>query len=172
VEQRENAPVPGDGLLHPLALAAIALLLVNDHLLKSIAPGPLTGKLSDFAGLAFFPLFLIGAWEVLLKSCGRWDRPTKRALAVGITITAIGFLLVKTSAAGAATFGQLLGILQWVPAAGWSALTSGPPPRLGPAAVVADPSDLVALVALLLAFAIGARRIGTMRVRQVERSTA
>jgi hypothetical protein len=172
VKQREAVHVPGDALLHPLALVAIGLLVVNDHLLKSVAPGPLTGKLSDFAGLVFFPLFVVGAWEVVLNVLGRWERPTGRALGVGIVATAIAFVLVKTTPVGAATFSWVLGALQWVPAAGWSAVTSGPPPWLGPAAVVADPSDLVALVALLLAFAIGARRIGTMRFRQVERSTA
>src|SRR5690606_8292496 len=50
-------PVAGDGLLHPAPLAAIGLLLLNDHWLKAAFPGSITGKLSDFAGLAFFPLF-------------------------------------------------------------------------------------------------------------------
>ena len=55
--RRTGAAVPGapgasagDGLLHPIALLAVALLLVNDHLLKAAAPGPLTGKLSDSPG--------------------------------------------------------------------------------------------------------------------------
>ena len=29
-----SAPVPGDGLLHPVPLASVCLLLVNDHYLK------------------------------------------------------------------------------------------------------------------------------------------
>ena len=41
--------------MHPVALAAIAVLVVNDHVLKSAYPGWLTGKLSDIAGLVFFP---------------------------------------------------------------------------------------------------------------------
>lgn len=48
------------GLAHPLSLLAVGLLLLNDHLLKHIAPSVLTGKLSDFAGLFFFP-FLAAA---------------------------------------------------------------------------------------------------------------
>jgi len=47
-------------LLHPLPLAAILVTAVNDHLLKGsgLLPGWLTGKLSDFAGLFFFPLLV------------------------------------------------------------------------------------------------------------------
>jgi hypothetical protein len=39
-----------DLLLHPIALAAIAVLVANDHRWKASHPGWLTGKLSDVAG--------------------------------------------------------------------------------------------------------------------------
>lgn len=45
----ESSPIPGDGLLHPLALLAIGILIVNDHALKAAWPGVVTGKLSDVA---------------------------------------------------------------------------------------------------------------------------
>ena len=67
--------VPADALLHPLALAALVLLILNDHLLKDLAPGPLTGKLSDVAGLVVLPLIILGAWELVMASLGRWFRP-------------------------------------------------------------------------------------------------
>ena len=35
----------GDALLSPLPCLAIALLLLNDHVLKAAWPGPVTGKL-------------------------------------------------------------------------------------------------------------------------------
>jgi len=35
---------PGDVLVRPIALAALALLILNDHVLKSAFPGPLTGR--------------------------------------------------------------------------------------------------------------------------------
>jgi hypothetical protein len=35
-------------LKHPLTLASIGLLLLNDHVLKTATPSALTGKLSDF----------------------------------------------------------------------------------------------------------------------------
>jgi len=45
-------------LLHPLAISALILLLLNDHFLKIFSPGFITGKLSDFAGLFVFPIYL------------------------------------------------------------------------------------------------------------------
>ncbi len=55
-----------DRLLHPRAFAhplwwsALALLLLNDHVLKTahVLPGALTGKLSDFAGMLVAPPLL------------------------------------------------------------------------------------------------------------------
>jgi hypothetical protein len=45
-------------LVHPATTGAFALLAVNDHILKHRYPGVLTGKLSDFAGLAGVTLVL------------------------------------------------------------------------------------------------------------------
>lgn len=42
------------------ALAALFVLVLNDHVLKHVCPSTLTGKLSDFAGLFLFPI-LAGA---------------------------------------------------------------------------------------------------------------
>lgn len=39
-------------------ITSVSLLLLNDFCLKSAFPGIITGKLSDFAGLFSFPLFL------------------------------------------------------------------------------------------------------------------
>ena len=38
------------------SLVAVGVLLVNDHVLKDAYSSWLTGKLSDFAGLYFFPV--------------------------------------------------------------------------------------------------------------------
>lgn len=43
---------------HPVFLIAIAILIVNDWILKASFHNELTGKLSDFAGLFAFALFL------------------------------------------------------------------------------------------------------------------
>jgi hypothetical protein len=45
-------------LLHPAFIAALVLLVVNDHVLKAQFGNALTGKLSDFAGLFALAYFL------------------------------------------------------------------------------------------------------------------
>ncbi|HWK88723.1 MAG TPA: hypothetical protein VNP72_01960, partial [Longimicrobium sp.] len=55
-------PAAADLLLSPLLLASLALLVLNDHVLKAAYGSWLTGKLSDFAGLLAFALF----WRALL----------------------------------------------------------------------------------------------------------
>jgi hypothetical protein len=72
---------------HPLTVVAVVLLLLNDHLFKLLWPGPVTGKLSDVAGLIVAPPLLN------LFIC----RPR-----VSILLTGAAFTLVKTTAIGAA----------------------------------------------------------------------
>jgi hypothetical protein len=74
----------------PLLIASILVLLVNDHLLKALAPSWLTGKLSDFAGLFFFP-FLLG---LLIECLPSQNWKVTRVLA--ILITAVSFAIIKT----------------------------------------------------------------------------
>jgi hypothetical protein len=45
-------------LLNGWFIVALAVLILNDHFLKSAYPSILTGKLSDFAGLHVFAVFL------------------------------------------------------------------------------------------------------------------
>src|SRR5262249_44432256 len=51
---------PRAALAHPLWWASLALLVVNDHVLKGagILPSQVTGKLSDFAGMIVAPPLL------------------------------------------------------------------------------------------------------------------
>lgn len=113
-------------LRNPVFLAALGLLLVNDHLLKGagLIPGWLTGKLSDLAGLIVAPVLLgvlIGARSHLA-----------RATAIGTV--AIGFSILELSPAAAARYDAMLGSLG-VPSRSW-----------------ADPTDLIALVVLPIAW--------------------
>ena len=78
---RRRSVDPGDALLDPIALAALTLLVVNDHILKSAWPGFVTGKLSDIAGLAFFPILVLSGWELLEMAMRKWQHPSMRALA-------------------------------------------------------------------------------------------
>jgi hypothetical protein len=129
--------------LHPIALVAAAVLLVNDWVLKpSSAPGWLTGKLSDVAGLAFAPLALTALAGLALWVAGRlgarvdpWLTP--RRLVLAVAATGAVFALVKLSPAAAARAATVFG---WI--------TPG-------ARVVADPTDLLALPALAIAWWIG-----------------
>jgi hypothetical protein len=45
-------------LQHPITILSIIILIINDHVLKTYYSSWLTGKLSDFAGLFFFPFLL------------------------------------------------------------------------------------------------------------------
>jgi len=153
-------PRPGDGLLHPVPLTAIALLLVNDHLLKTAWPGAFTGKLSDVAGLVLFPLVLVAAWELTRASLGRPATAGLGASVVAVVSTGVVFSLVKLDPTGADLYRVALGMMQWPFAAAMAMLTAQPIPALGRAvSLVADPSDLVALPALVLPLAVSIARI-------------
>jgi hypothetical protein len=140
-----------DLMLHPLALAAVAVLVANDHWWKASHPGWWTGKLSDIAGLAFFPLLVLVIAERVVAS-------RARALALAITVTATGFAWVKTVPVASALFGHVLGVAQW-PGAAIVALWHGTP-IAGPiaAGVVTDPTDLLALPAVAVAVIVARRR--------------
>ena len=56
--------VPGDWLLHPVPLVAIAVLGLNDRVWKAAYANDLTGKLSDVAGMLFFPWLLLALCEL------------------------------------------------------------------------------------------------------------
>lgn len=155
--------VAGDALLHPLVAASVALLVLNDHVLKASSPGVLTGKASDFAGLAFFPLVLVSAWEVARAATGRWQRPSLTALVVATTATSVAFIAVKATDAGNAAAGIALGWLQWLGASIVAAARLAPSPPLRPAVITQDPTDLMALAALAVCLAIGVRRIANAR---------
>ncbi|MEO3859118.1 hypothetical protein [Acrocarpospora sp. B8E8] len=71
---------------HPLTVAAVVVLLLNDHLFKGLWPGVVTGKLSDLVGLIAAPALL----NLLIR------RPW-----LSILVTGAAFTLVKTTAMGA-----------------------------------------------------------------------
>lgn len=51
-------PSRGEELLALPVLAAVVLTGLNDHVGKAVWPGFVTGKISDFTGLFFFPFLL------------------------------------------------------------------------------------------------------------------
>lgn len=149
---------PGALICHPAALAALGLLIVNDHLLKQVAPGFVTGKLSDFAGLIVFPLFLMAVVD-LVTAAGRLpgQRFEQRSLwaALMCAFTALAFAAVKVLPPATAAFSDALGWAQW--AVGGGVLGNAPPFST---AGVTDSSDLIALPAVLLAYRLATRGRG------------
>lgn len=65
---RESSFLPLNEFIHPVPLLALLALAVNDHYLKGagICAPSITGKLSDFAGIIYFPLLLTALFDTLL----------------------------------------------------------------------------------------------------------
>ena len=123
-------------LVHPVTCAALVVLLVNDHRLKLAYGTWWTGKLSDVAGLVVAPPLLA---VLVTVACGRRaPRPGRLVVGSGLAV-ALGFAVVKTTAAGAA-----------LATAVWTALA-------GPSLVRADATDLLTLPAAAVAVAVGVR---------------
>ena len=141
--------LPWAEALAPLTLAALAVLVVNDWVLKPAIGddvGWLTGKLSDVAGVMAAPLVATAAVDVLLYAVAllgvQLDWTLRRwKLAVAIAFTAAGLCAVKLSSGAAGAMVAALGALGFE------------------ARVVVDPTDLVALPALGLAWWQGRRAL-------------
>ena len=149
----------GTLLIHPVAIAAVAVLLLNDHVLKAAFPGFVTGKLSDVAGLVFFPLLLAEAVAACLR------RDPKQLVPPTAALTALCFALVKLTTAGAAMFALTIGAAQWI-----VALAVTGHGNLRAVAVAMDATDLIALPAVVIAVAIARRSSSGRSLRLVARS--
>jgi hypothetical protein len=152
--------LPAGELLHPVPLAALLVLLVNDHVLKAWAGGEgigaaITGKLSDLGGLLFFPLLLTAALDLLLMLAARLGAPVdfslrrwKLVLACGSTAAA--FLAIKVSGPAAEAVVEVLR-------------------HLGVAARIAvDPTDLLALPMIAVAYWLGRAEIARVPLGRLE----
>jgi tetratricopeptide (TPR) repeat protein len=131
-------------LTHPLTLAALALLALNDHLLRRLWPSPITGKLGDFAWLFFAPLVLSVLLELAWPSGRRSDRfcsTTPRTGGVPVNSSPAGLL-------GFALVGGIFALAKTVPAC-HAAVVAAASALFGfPVGWRRDPTDLVALLAL------------------------
>lgn len=135
VRQPASLGVPATQLwLHPLTVACLVALVVNDRWLKGAHPGVVSGKLSDLAGLHLLTLLITGALALPRRWRGGAAGITLRDAAVAALICGIGFAAVKSSAAVAHLYGDVVGWLR----APWADGSR----RVG---IVLDPSDLLVL---------------------------
>ncbi|MCP4920851.1 MAG: hypothetical protein GY913_28490 [Proteobacteria bacterium] len=139
-------------------MLAILVLALNDQLLKDACPGFVTGKLSDVAGMAFFPLLLQAGLEVVQDRLGDWT-PSRRVLVIASIATGLYFGGIQVLDPLADSYRYGLAALQWP----FRALLAGSWVDLAPVHLVQDPTDLLTLPALGLAVWAGWKRTSTKR---------
>jgi xanthosine utilization system XapX-like protein len=138
--------LPFEEALAPVPLLAVAVLVLNDRLLKATVPSALTGKLSDVAGLAVAPLVLTAVIDCLLYGAARLGAPvdwTLRRWKLGAAILATGVVFAAVKV--------------WSPAS--SALADLLARIFGQSRIVTDPTDLLTLPALAVAWWHGRRTL-------------
>jgi hypothetical protein len=137
--------IAGAVVLHPAALVALVVLVVNDHVAKTLWPGVLTGKASDVAGLVLAPLVLVALAEIGCEIAGR-ERPGAGVVVVAAALTGAGFAAVQLSPAAGSLYRHGLGAAQQLLGG------DGRPVVLTP-----DLTDLLALPALLVPWIVAGR---------------
>jgi hypothetical protein len=149
---------PGAALLHPVTLAALFTLALNDHVLKQVCPGWWTGKLSDFAGVVLLPVFLHALLELAAARVGRKPLSVAtgdRWLLVCVVVSLLAFALPEVWKPAELAYRYGLGGARW-PFRALAALLSGHElPSVRPVRATADVTDLLALPMGLVAFAVG-----------------
>jgi hypothetical protein len=147
--------VPGALLLHPVILAAIALFIVNDHVFKPAYPGWLTGKLSDVAGLVFFPVLVASIAELVAPAV---RRHAAGAISLCVCLTGLTFVAMLLVPLGGDGYRWFFGFAQWPFRLAGAVITGAPVPGMTPVLFAADPTDLITLPALLVPLALAGQR--------------
>ena len=160
IDHAEAPALPVGEALHPVTLAAVLVLAVNDWVLKPrLGPGIVTGKLSDLAGLVFAPVVLSAAIGLALHLAARIGvgvdpSLSRRRLALCTLATGAVFATVKLDPRAADTVARLLSLLG------------------RHAEIMLDPTDLLCLPALAIAAWIGRdelRRVPLGRAAAIHR---
>jgi hypothetical protein len=129
-------------LAHPLSLAALSLLLVNDQVLRRLWPSWLTGKLGDAAWLFFMPYALAAVLAWFFPLGRRAAAPFFRKTGANVPAESVLFALSFGITGGVFLLVKTLPLAhEWV-LRGLAELLKAPP------ALVRDPTDLLALPAL------------------------
>jgi hypothetical protein len=155
-EETAAAPaLPLTLLVRPWPVLALVVLAVNDHVLKGsgAVPGWATGKLSDFAGMLFFPLLLVTLWNLACDGVnGVLRRPslsssaTTTQLMIACLATGAFFSAVQIHESVATFYADVTAALAF-----WSDAPT--------AVVTMDPTDVVAVPMVVVAFWLGQRAI-------------
>lgn|SRR5690606_1228871 len=131
--------VPGDGMLHPLCLVALLLLIANDRWFKAAYPGLISGKLSDLAGMFFFPTLVVALVEILLSLLRRPWLVSLNAVRVSYLLTGLVFAAINTIPGCAMAYVDLMRVF-------WGSVSQ----RIGQSiSHTLDISDLIALGSLI-----------------------
>jgi branched-subunit amino acid permease len=139
---RGDGRLPIGEALHPVALLAMVVLVVNDWVLKPrCGPSGDTGKLSDLAGLAAAPVVLTALIGLVLLAARRLGarvdpKLSHRRLVLAIAATGVVFAAIKLDERAARMFVELIGLVR-------------------PASVALDRTDLLCLPMLAVAYWIG-----------------
>ena len=115
-------------LTHPLTIAAVLVLLINDHYLRIHYPSWITGKLGDFAWLYISPIALAAILGFLLPRL--FNENTRSVILLSVGLISVMFLLGKTSVQVNAWMREGMGLFLG-----------------GPVSLHRDPTDLIALPA-------------------------
>jgi len=161
-------PAPGGALLHPVTLAALFTLALNDQVLKHACPSWLTGKLSDFAGVLLLPIFLHALCELAAARAMR--RPLSavngdRWLLACVVLSLLAFALPEIWKPAELAYRFGLGAARWPFRALVELLSGHELPHVRPVQATADVTDLVAVPMGFVAFALGRRSPGPLRRR-------
>jgi hypothetical protein len=139
---------PGDLLLHPVALGALGLWLLNDHVLKWLVPCWLTGKLSDVACLVACPLLVVAAAEI------GWPRMGLRAhrLVLLVSLFVFGAIMasIRVSPMAADVYRYGLGAAQWCAVALVHVFLGRDLPTLLPVQLTMDVTDILTIPSLFV----------------------
>jgi len=150
-----RARIPGEIMVGWLPLLGLTLMAVNDHFLRGRWPCWLTGKLSDFAVVLFFPFLLLATAEWLAWLAARLrsrkkgphaPRSGPMGLTLAVAVTGIGLAAINLSPACRTGFLRLLAGVDLIGVFGSFRYTM-------------DPTDCLALAALPLAWTWGHRQL-------------
>src|SRR5690606_31701861 len=122
-------------LAHPLTISAVVLLLTNDFIFRRLWPSWVTGKLGGAAWLVFAPLMLAAVLAWVIPA--RMPRQEQIVGGLAFGLTGLTFALIKG-----------------VPAIHAAALPVIEALTGAPSQLLADPTDLLTLPALLAGWAV------------------